>query len=47
MLGAIGLLVLVILGAPLFAIIASSAIIGFSSEEIDLSVIAIEIFPYS
>ena len=44
MLGAIGLLVLVIIGAPLFAIIASSAIIGFSSEEIDLSVIAIEIF---
>jgi TRAP-type C4-dicarboxylate transport system permease large subunit len=44
MLGAIVLLVLVILGTPLFAIIASSALIGFSSEEIDLSVIAIEIF---
>ena len=44
MLGALVLLVLVILGAPLFAIIASSALIGFSSEEIDLSVIAIEIF---
>lgn len=44
MLGSIALIVLVILGAPLFAIIASSALIGFSSEEIDLSVIAIEIF---
>ena len=44
MLGTLVLLVLVILGAPLFAIIASSALIGFSSEEIDLSVIAIEIF---
>lgn len=44
MLTAILLSVLVILGAPLFVIIASSALIGFSSEEIDLSVIAIEIF---
>jgi len=35
---------LVILGAPLFTIIATSALIGFSSEEIDLSVIAIEIY---
>ncbi len=36
--------VLVILGAPLFLIIASSALIGFSSEDIDLSVIAIEVY---
>jgi len=44
MIGALILLVLVLLGAPLFAIIASSALIGFHSEEIDLSVIAIEIY---
>ena len=35
---------LVVLGAPLFVIIASSALIGFSSDDIDLSVIAIEIY---
>lgn len=35
---------LVIIGAPLFVIIASSALIGFASEDIDLSVIAIEIY---
>jgi len=35
---------LVILGAPLFIIIASSALIGFHSEGVDLSVIAIEIY---
>lgn len=44
MVAAIVLTLFVILGAPLFAIIASSAIIGFSGEEIDLSVIAIEIY---
>jgi C4-dicarboxylate transporter DctM subunit len=38
------LFLLVILGAPLFAIIATSALIGFHGEEIDLSVIAIEIY---
>jgi len=38
------LVVLVILGTPLFAIIATSALIGFYSEDIDLSVIAIEIY---
>ncbi len=36
--------VLVVLGAPLFVIIASSALIGFNSEEIDLSVVAIEVY---
>jgi C4-dicarboxylate transporter DctM subunit len=41
---AIVLAVLVILGVPLFVIIASSALLGFSSEGIDLSVIAIEIY---
>ncbi len=44
MIGALALIILVILGAPLFAIIATSAIIGFHGEEIDLSVIAIEIY---
>jgi C4-dicarboxylate transporter DctM subunit len=44
MIGALVLVVLVILGTPLFAIIATSALIGFYSEDIDLSVIAIEIY---
>jgi tripartite ATP-independent transporter DctM subunit len=38
------LAVLVVLGVPLFAIIATSALYGFSSIDIDLSVIAIEIY---
>ena len=41
---ALFLLVLVILGTPLFVIIATSALVGFNSEDIDLSVIAIEIY---
>jgi len=44
MLGAFVLIVLVILGTPLFVIIASSALIGFHGAGIDLSVIAIEIY---
>lgn len=44
MAAALILTLLVILGAPLFTIIATSAIIGFSSADIDLSVIAIEIY---
>ena len=44
MVAAIILILLVILGAPLFAIIATSALIGFHGEDIDLSVIAIEIY---
>ena len=44
MVAALVLTVLVILGAPLFAIIATSALIGFYGAEIDLSVIAIEIY---
>ena len=44
MAGAIVLILLVILGTPLFAIIATSALIGFYSQDIDLSVIAIEIY---
>ena len=38
------LLLLAILRTPLFVVIAASAMLGFYSEEIDLSVIAIEIF---
>ncbi len=38
------LLVLALLGAPLFAVIAASALLGFGREGIDLSVIAIEIY---
>ena len=38
------LLALALLGAPLFALIAASALLGFSREEIDLSVVAIEIY---
>ncbi|HEB91112.1 MAG TPA: TRAP transporter large permease subunit [Deltaproteobacteria bacterium] len=38
------LLVLALAGAPLFAIIVSAAMLGFGAEEIDLQVIAIEIY---
>jgi C4-dicarboxylate transporter DctM subunit len=44
MFAALALVLLVILGTPLFAIIATSALIGFYGEDIDLSVIAIEIY---
>jgi len=38
------LLALALLGAPLFAVIAASALLGFGREQIDLSVVAIEIY---
>jgi tripartite ATP-independent transporter DctM subunit len=41
------LLALALLGAPLFALIAASALLGFQREEIDLSVVAIEIYRLS
>lgn len=44
MLGAVLLIVLVVMGVPLFVIIATSALYGFSSIDVDLSVIAIEIY---
>jgi tripartite ATP-independent transporter DctM subunit len=44
MIGAIILTVLVVLGVPLFIIIATSAVYGFYSIDVDLSVIAIEIY---
>lgn len=40
----LGLILLALFGAPLFTLIAVSAMIGFRSSEIDLSVMAIEIF---
>ena len=44
MLGGILLIALIIMGVPLFVIIATSALYGFSSIDVDLSVIAIEIY---
>ena len=41
------LLLLVLLGAPLFAVIAASAMLGFQRSGIDLSVVAIEFFGIS
>jgi len=38
------LLVMALLGAPLFTIIAASALLGYHAEEVDLSVLAIEFF---
>ena len=38
------LVALALLGAPLFSLIAASALLGFSREEIDLSVVAIEVY---
>ena len=40
----LGLILLALFGAPLFAVIAASAMWGFSQADIDLSVMAIEIF---
>ena len=40
----IGLLILAVFGAPLFAVIAASAMMGFWGNDTDLSVMAIEIF---
>ncbi len=38
------LIIIALLGAPLFIIIAASAMIGFSAEDIDLAVMPIEIY---
>jgi len=37
-------IVLALIGAPLFAVIVASAMIGFHSSDIDLSVVAVEIY---
>jgi C4-dicarboxylate transporter, DctM subunit len=44
---AVGLIVVTLLGAPLFAVIGAGAFLGFRSEGIDLSVVAIEFFGLS
>ncbi len=44
MISKIILIIIALLGAPLFVIIAASAMIGFSQEDIDLAVMAIEIY---
>ena len=41
---AVILLLLALLGAPLFSIIAASALLGFQRSDIDLSVMGIEFF---
>jgi len=43
----IALVLLAILGTPLFAIIAASALIGFASSEMDLMIVPMEIFRVS
>ncbi len=43
----IALVLLAILGAPLFAIIAAGALIGFAGSDIDLMVVPMEIFRVS
>ena len=44
---ALGLIVATLLGAPLFAVIATGAFLGFQREGVDLSVVAIEFFGLS
>lgn len=44
---AVFLIVVTLLGAPLFAVIGASAMFGFRSEGVDLSVVAIEFFGLS
>ena len=39
-----GLLILAVLGTPLFVIIAAGALLGFSRQDIDLAVIGVEIY---
>ncbi len=44
MLIALGLILVALFGAPLFAVIGASALIGFHQSEIDLAVVAIEFY---
>ncbi|MFB9069478.1 TRAP transporter large permease [Pseudofulvimonas gallinarii] len=41
---ALGLLLLALLGAPLFAVIAAVALLGFHGQELDLSIVMIEFY---
>ena len=43
----IALILLAVLGAPLFAIIAASALIGFAGSDVDLMVVPMEVFRVS
>ena len=43
-LAGVALIVLALLGAPLFAIIAASALLGFARTDVDLSVVIIEFY---
>jgi len=43
-LGVIAVIVLALLGAPLFAVVLAGAMLGFYSNEIDLAVVAIELY---
>lgn len=43
-LGVIAVIVLALLGAPLFAVVLGGAMLGFYSNEIDLAVVAIELY---
>lgn len=43
----LALILVTLFGAPLFAVIAASALLGFRSEGVDLSVVAIEFFGLS
>src|SRR5215510_5368339 len=47
MLVVVALIVVTLLGAPLFAVIGASAMAGFRGEGVDLSVVAIEFFGLS
>ena len=38
------IVVFALLGAPLFAVVLAGAMLGFYSSEVDLSVVAIELF---
>jgi C4-dicarboxylate transporter, DctM subunit len=44
---ALALIAATLLGAPLFAVIGSGALVGFQREGVDLSVVAIEFFGLS
>jgi C4-dicarboxylate transporter, DctM subunit len=44
---AVALIVVTLLGAPLFAVIGAGALVGFEREGVDLSVVAIEFFGLS
>lgn len=44
MIQTLALLIVALLGAPLFAVIAAGALLGFHAEDVDLAVVAIEIY---